>query len=273
MPPWHGARPLKRWRYVGVFTPEVMLCAADARIGPLPLRWWAAALPDGTLREGSSSGRRGGVELGGSQMHVGAKGVRVELELDADGGVETVSPAGESHVWTRKQAGVGVHGSVAIGGRMLGIDGDCGVLDDSAGYHSRHTAWRWSAGVGLAADGRRVGWNLVAGIHDAGEASERTVWVEGEPHEVGPITFAPDLSAVAGLRFSEWSAREHHTNLLLLRSHYRQPFGTFTGELPGRDRTRGGLRGHGGARRALVAPASFPRASRWRRSSATSSFE
>lgn len=86
---------------------------------------------------------------------------------------------------------------------------------------------------GLAEDGARVGWNLVAGIHDAPDASERTVWVDGDPHEVGPVAFAPDLSAVAGLRFGEWSAREDHTNLLLLRSHYRQPFGSFAGGLPG----------------------------------------
>ena len=35
------------------------------------------------------------------------------------------------------------------------------------------------------------------------------------------------------LRFEEWSAREDHTNLLLFRSDYRQPFGTFSGRLPG----------------------------------------
>ena len=33
MPAWRGTRPLKRWRYVGVYTPELMLCVGDARIG------------------------------------------------------------------------------------------------------------------------------------------------------------------------------------------------------------------------------------------------
>lgn len=227
-----GGRPLKRWRYVGVFTPEVMLCVAEARIGPLPLRWWAVALPDEALRGRSTSGR-GGVRLDGARVHVEADGVRIDLDLDENEGVETISPAGEGYAWTRKQAGVGVRGSVGLGGRRLDLSGARSVVDDSAGYHLRHTAWRWSAGVGTAADGRRVGWNLVAGIHDAPGASERTVWIDGEPREVGPVAFAPDLSAVAGLRFSEWSAREDHANLMLLRSHYRQPFGTFTGELPG----------------------------------------
>ena len=74
-------------------------------------------------------------------------------------------------------------------------------IDDSAGYHARRTAWHWSAGHGRLEDGRAVGWNLVAGVHD-GEPSERTVWVDGEPHEVGPVEFADDLSRVGDLEFS-----------------------------------------------------------------------
>jgi Protein of unknown function (DUF2804) len=97
----------------------------------------------------------------------------------------------------------------------------------------RHTTWRWSAGVGRARSGQRVAWNLVEGIHDAAEASERTVWIDGEPQEVGPQPFAADLSRVGGLCFTPWSVREERKNLLLVRSPYRQPFGTFAGELPG----------------------------------------
>jgi len=115
-------------------------------------------------------------------------------------------------------------------------------VDDSAGYHERHTVWRWSAGIGRSADGRAVAWNLVAGVHDAPESSERTVWVDGEPAEVGPVAFADDLSRVGGLEFTPWCAREDHTRRPLFRSDYIQPFGSFAGELPG------GLRlasGHG----------------------------
>jgi hypothetical protein len=70
-------------------------------------------------------------------------------------------------------------------------------------------------------------------VHDAPSSSERTVWVDGEPHEVPPQEFADDLSSVGGLRFREWSWRESHTNILLMRNSYRQPFGEFSGELPG----------------------------------------
>jgi Protein of unknown function (DUF2804) len=208
-----GTRPLKRWRYVGVYTPELMLCVGDARVGPIPQRWWAVALPDGSLHEGKS-----------------AHGV-IDLSLEEDGGVEVVSPHGGSFIWTRKQALVPVTGRVVLGAREFGID-DVAFIDDSAGYHARHTAWQWSAGHGRLDDGRAVGWNLVTGVHD-GEPSERTVWVEGEPHEVGPVEFADDLSRVGDLDFKAWAERVDHTNLLLFRNDYRQPFGTFSGELPG----------------------------------------
>jgi hypothetical protein len=213
MPFMRRGRPLKRWRYVAVYGPELMLCVGDARIAGVPQRWWAVALPDGRLFQGE--------QLDG------------ELSFEEGPGVEVVSPHGRSYIWTRKQAGIHVSGTLRAGGGEWRVDGPFGFVDESAGYHARHTTWRWSAGIGRLRDGRAAAWNLVDGVHDAVTGSERTVWVEGEPHEVEPVEFAADLSAVGGLRFSEWSAREDHTNRLLIRSDYRQPFGSFSGELPG----------------------------------------
>ena len=238
MPLWREGRPLKRWRYLGVYTRELMLCVGDARIGPLPRRWWAVAEPNGTLH-GRSSTRRAGVRLDGAGVRVDAAGALIELELGDCQAVETASPVGErgNYIWTSKRAGVPVSGVVVVGGREHTIDGPHGFCDESAGYHARHTAWSWSAGLGRTEDGRQAAWNLVSGIHDGPQASERTLWIGGEPREVGPVEFAADLSGVsfadgASLRFSEWAARAEQLNLLLVRSFYRQPFGTFSGELP-----------------------------------------
>ena len=41
----------KRWRWVGVFSPELMLCVGHAHVGPLPRSWWVVAMPDGTVPE------------------------------------------------------------------------------------------------------------------------------------------------------------------------------------------------------------------------------
>jgi uncharacterized protein DUF2804 len=210
----------KRWRWVGVFTPNAMLCAGDARIGPFPKRWWALALPDGTLHRG------------------GRAVIRLELEENAGVEVTSTTPDG-NRIWTRKQGGVPARARLEAGGRDYELVGRA-IVDDSEGEHDRRTAWRWCAGVGTADDGTPLAWNLVDGIHDAPGAGERRVWRAGVPAEVGPVEFAGDLSRVAGLEFSAWSELTENLNLLVLRSRYRQLFGTFSGELPDGSRLREG---------------------------------
>jgi hypothetical protein len=84
----------------------------------------------------------------------------------------------------------------------------------------------------VTADGERVVWNLVAGVHDAPRMSERTVWIDGAAVEVGPVAFAEGLDAVGELQFTPEAERVRRDDLLLIASDYRQPFGTFTGTLP-----------------------------------------
>jgi hypothetical protein len=232
MPAWQARRPLKRWRYAGVFGPQLQLCVGHARIGPAPVRWWAVAEPGRPLREG-----RRGVELTPGRARVRDRGVDIELTLDEREPVETATAYGDSFAWTAKQADVPARGRVCIDGRAMSVDARA-VVDVSAGYHPRHTVWKWSAGVGKLDDGRSVGWNLVTGIHDSPSSSERSIWLDGESVEVDPVTFADDLTSIrfAGgeeLRFSEWAVREDRTNLLVMRNYYRQPFGTFTGRISG----------------------------------------
>lgn len=218
----------KRWRWVGVLSPELMLCVGDAHVGPMRRRWWAVALPNGTLHEG-----RRGVELTRGRVRV--RGV-LDLQLDENEGVEVTSTTnGGNSIWTRKQGGIAASGEVL--GRALEARA---IVDNSAGRHDRHTGWHWSAGVGTAEDGSAVAWNLVDGIHDAPGASERRVWRDGEPVEVGPVEFASDLSKVGRLDFTPWAERRENVNLLVVRSYYRQPFGSFSGELPDGTRLREG---------------------------------
>jgi hypothetical protein len=231
---WRDRRPLKRWRYVGAYGPELMLCAGDARIGPLRQRFWAIATPDGRICEKTTLIGSGGVELNGDEVALDAPGVRARLTVGQAEGVETLSRHGDSYIWTRKQGGVQVDGLLELDGEPIQFAAH-GVIDESAGYHARHTVWSWSAGVGVLSDGRPVAWNLVDGVHDAPEGSERTVWIGGVPAEVGPVKFESDLTAVRGsgidMSFNGWSERQDQTNALLLKSSYRQPFGTFSGKL------------------------------------------
>jgi hypothetical protein len=231
MPSRHGARPLKAWRYVGVFGPEVMLCAGLVRVGRARQCFWAVwDRMAGRFFEHTRLGA-GRVVLLPGRVRILERRIQVDLTLEEVDGVETVSRAGTAYAWTRKQGGILATGLIAIDGIPAIVDARA-VVDDTAAYYPRRTEWRWSAGVGAAADGSALAWNLVSGVNDSESASERTVWVDGHPAEVGPVSFAPDLSAVGELRFSAEAERARRENLLLVRSSYRQPFGTFAGRLP-----------------------------------------
>jgi hypothetical protein len=239
---FHAGRMLKRWRYVGVYGPEVMLCVGSAHVGPTRQVWWALWDRDERLlhertRQLFGRGRVSAEEAG--SVRVADGDVSIELSLDEGPGVETVTPAGRTWIWTRKQGGIPARGRVRAGGREWTVDGPA-FVDESAGYHDRVTVWNWSAGTGRATDGRAVAWNFAQGIHDSPRGSERTVWVDGVPlaEEPGPVRFADDLSSIAladggELRCAAESTRARNDNLLVFRSRYEQPFGTFSGVLPG----------------------------------------
>jgi hypothetical protein len=231
MPRRWGRRPLKRWRYVGVFGPGVMVCAGAVRVAGLPQAFWAVwERPSGRLWERTVL-RRGRVALPDGAVRVADREVAVDLVVEPAGeAVEVVSRHGASYIWTRKLP-VRATGLLSLEGQTIAVDAP-GLLDDSAGYHARRTAWDWSAGAGTAVSGEAVTWNLVAGIHDAPRASERTVWIDGEPREVGPVAFAAGLDAVGDLRFEAEAERVRRDDLLVLASDYRQPFGAFAGTLP-----------------------------------------
>ena len=82
------------------------------------------------------------------RLRVHDRGVSLELELAEEAGIEALCPHGRGMVWTRKQAGVAAHGSLALdGGAPQPVEARA-VIDDTAGHHARHTEWHWSAGVG-----------------------------------------------------------------------------------------------------------------------------
>lgn len=237
MPALRHGRMLKRWRYVGVFGPDLSLCAAAVRIGLFTQHFWAIwDREHGVLHERTRLLRRP-VRHTPGRVAVRDGGIAFDLTLDEGEGIEVVTPYGRGHAWTRKQGGIEARGTLTIAGRTRTLEA-CAVVDDTAAYYPRHTGWVWSAGVGAADDGRAVAWNVVSGVHDSPEHSERTVWVDGVPREVGPVGFAGDLSSIrfadGGLLECEAEAvRARRENLVLIRSDYVQPFGAFRGSLPG----------------------------------------
>jgi hypothetical protein len=226
-------RPLKRWRYLGLYGEELMLCAANVRVGVLPQAFWAT-WDRRELRE-KTVFRPGAVVVGEHRAAFGGwRGVGgAELALEPDGEpMEVTSRHGDSYIWTRKQP---VRASGTVGGRRVELRG---LVDDSAGYHARRTDWRWCAGVGETPEGTALAFNIVVGVHDAPVGSERTLWVDGAARELPPATFDEDLRTVAFddtsvLTFAEEARRARADDFKLFASDYVQPFGTFSGTLPG----------------------------------------
>jgi hypothetical protein len=208
-------RTHKAWTWVGAFGPDLMLCAASARIGPARSSWWAVW--DGERLHERSYRRAAPVEATPERVHV--DGV---LDLVVEPGAPWAVRTGP--IWTRKRP-------ARVRGLALGRQVDLpGLVDESAGRH-RSMQWWWSAGAGLLADERAVTWNLVDGLHDGVQGSERAVWIDGVPRHVPPQRF-DGLRGVGELRFRALATRARRENLLLVASDYEQPFGVFTGSLP-----------------------------------------
>jgi Protein of unknown function (DUF2804) len=233
----HG-QTRKRWRYIGVFGPEVMLCAARAQVGPLTQSFWVLwdrrerrHLSHTSLRPGSRE-----VTMEGARLEIDARELRANLRLGECAPVEAICPSDAGWGWTRKRAGVPISGTIEAGERRWEIEA-LGIDDESAGYHRRRTSWLWSAGVGEVADGRAVAWNLVEGINDPRQHSERGIWVEGKPHEPSPVSFqgvsSIEFADGSRLSFAEECERARNENFLVIRSRYRHQFGTFSGSLDG----------------------------------------
>ena len=264
----------KRWRYLGAFSDELLLCAARVGVGPVSQTFWAVwdrgaskmrertrmlgPIARGEVwtepADGEDSGRIDWAPEGGGgalvRIEAAAKGTEEEevrgfLRVGEGTWVESICPTSETgggYVWTRKRI-VPVGCDVRIGERRIRCDAH-GIEDESCGYHPHHTTWDWSAGVGRTTDGRAVGWNLVSGINDPPQRSERAIWVDGEPSEPAPVSFEGlDAIALEGgrLEFSAECERRRDEKRAFVSYSYRQPFGTFAGTLPGGLRLEHGL--------------------------------
>ncbi len=165
-------------------------------------------------------------------------GVALDVALQEEGGWQAVCPHGRGYVWTRKQAGIAAHGTVALdGGRRARSRRSRSSTTPPATTHAS------PSGAGPPASAwtppaTPLAFNLVQGVNDPPSGSERAVWIAGEPREAPPVTFAPDLTRIdaadgSRLRFVAEAQRSRRERLLLVGSDYRAPFGTFSGTLPG----------------------------------------
>ena len=169
MPPLRRGRPLKRWRYVGVYRPDADAVRrrrarrrrAAALVGRGAAGRRAARADDARPgRRRCSSRARAGRERGASRSSSRSRSRRR---------VEVVSPHGRSWIWTAKQRRRAVRGRVEPRARELRARRRR-RLHRRVGRLSR--APHRVALVGRRRPRRRRapgGWNLVDGVHDAAD--------------------------------------------------------------------------------------------------------
>jgi hypothetical protein len=169
-------------------------------------------------------------------------GVAIDLEFDTSGttDVTAICPVNGGVVnATRKGVTDSISGSIDWGAGSHDFGAGIGLFDATHGVLAPATSWRWGIGYGRDDDGRPVGFNVVSGFNDG---RENVVWLDGQPHGVGPATLTVDEDAVSartsdGLLDAELSvegSREETTTIPGIGSEYRQPVGTWHGTIAGR---------------------------------------
>src|SRR6202011_5850275 len=103
---------------VGVFSDELMACAARVQIGPARQSFWALHLrgEEGLRERTRTLLQRGAVTLGDRLLRVNDAGVSLELRLSEGAPIHARCLHHGRNVWTRKQAGVAAHGTLALDG-------------------------------------------------------------------------------------------------------------------------------------------------------------
>jgi hypothetical protein len=138
---------------------------------------------------------------------------------------------------TEKRALMKLRGTIDVEGRRFDLEGGTGGWDYTNGLLPRHTKWRWAFGLG-----RDVAFNLVEGFVGEAECALFT------PDDVQPLAEArfsfdsdrpsePWILKGEGndLRFEVGAVHAQNTNLVVVRSRFLQPVGTFYGTIGGRN--------------------------------------
>jgi len=214
----------KRWQYVFLATPEMMLALAIIDCGYLssgicavfdrgsgrllvddnpvlpPICAQVAEQPSGGMSARLLGPRiRARMQRAGSRMSIQATWAHadVDLLLETDRApppITAIAPAGAAGRFdlTQKTVLVPAEGEVRAGNIHFPVHGAFAGLDYTHGLLARETAWRWAFGCGRAGAGL-VAFNFSDGFLQGD--GENVVWIDGEPRAVGPIAFSFEAQA------------------------------------------------------------------------------
>lgn len=217
------------------------------------LTWDARGLPRRSTHLGRHAATPARFEARGANVTIGPGGdldldvpvqggrLRATLAIEPDQPAVCVTPTPRGG-WNTTQKVAGERARIRVSAPGVQVTTTGGSWRDwTRGGQDRHTAWRWAAGAGRAADGRRVGLNVSTGMNASGPG-EDVVWWDGVPHALAVSGLGPVGDDPAGewrvsgpgwaLHLDPRGARAADENLLVVRSHYVQPVGRLVGTLP-----------------------------------------
>lgn len=115
-------------------------------------------------------------------------------------------------------------------------------VDWSCGFMRRETFWNWGSLSCTLPDGRRLGFNLAAGVNETG-TSENALWLDGKLIKVDMVDFQFDRyqpkhawamrsnDGIIQLHFEPKGQRKEKMNALVAASNFTQHFGQYYGEI------------------------------------------
>jgi hypothetical protein len=209
----------KKWQYVFVATPEMMLSLAVIDCGYLASGICAVfdrgsrrllvndnpVLPPICAQVGEEAAEgmsarligpaiRARIQRTGGRVSIQATWAHADVDLMLDANrapppitaIAEVGAPGRFDV-TQKTVLVPAEGEVRAGNIRFPVQGHFAGLDYTHGLLARETSWRWAFGCGRAGS-HLLGFNFSEGFVQ-GEG-ENAVWIDGEPHAVGAIRFS-----------------------------------------------------------------------------------
>jgi len=175
-------------------------------------------------------------------------GIKISAVIDESGSFEPLAlcvRAGyEGFHFTQKSTALICNGLVEWGDKKLVLEeiGALASVDWSAGYMRRETAWNWGSLSCNLPDGRRLGFNLAAGVVETG-FTENALWIDGKMHKVDMVDFQFDRyhhnhawslrsnDGIINLHFEPAGQRKERTNAIIAATNFTQHFGRYYGEI------------------------------------------
>ncbi len=177
-----------------------------------------------------------------------SKGVEIDVTIDESTSYQPLAictRAGyQGWVFTQKSTALVCNGSVRWRDRSYDMQqiGALASVDWTAGYMRRETFWNWGSLSCRLSDGRRLGFNLAAGVNETG-FSENALWLDGKRIKVDMVDFrfdryqkqhAWELHSNDGqirLHFEPAGQRQEKMNAIIAASNFTQHFGRYFGEI------------------------------------------